>query len=89
MIHSECFVVDGGWSSWSNYSSCSVTCGVGIQEKRRSCTEPAPAHGGASCVGESVVYRNCTQVHCPGRYMHALCPLLYFQYKTTIGNICK
>ncbi|XP_048736193.2 coadhesin-like [Ostrea edulis] len=57
--------VDGGWGSWSSYSRCSVTCGVGIQQKQRTCTEPAPAHGGTSCVGESVVSRNCTQVDCP------------------------
>lgn len=68
----EIFVVDGGWGSWSSYSRCSVTCGVGIQQKQRTCTEPAPAHGGASCVGESVVSRNCTQVDCPGIYVSYL-----------------
>lgn len=40
--------VDGGWSLWSG---CSATCGGGT--KTRSCNNPAPSNGGATCVGES------------------------------------
>ena len=38
--------VDGGWS---DFSSCSVSCGGGTQT--RSCTNPAPENGGAACSG--------------------------------------
>ena len=37
--------VNGGWSEWS-------TCGSDCKQTR-SCTSPAPANGGAQCVGES------------------------------------
>ena len=34
-------------------STCSVTCGRGIQLYIRSCTNPSPNEIGAFCVGES------------------------------------
>merc|ERR1740130_1163798 len=36
----------GGWSQWG---TCSSTCGGGT--KTRTCTNPAPANGGSSCSG--------------------------------------
>ncbi|XP_061173323.1 SCO-spondin-like [Saccostrea echinata] len=57
--------VDGGWSTWTDYRSCSVTCGVGIQKRERTCTEPTPAHGGTDCVGQSTEVQNCTKIDCP------------------------
>ncbi|XP_062578061.1 coadhesin-like isoform X2 [Saccostrea cucullata] len=57
--------VDGSWSTWTDYSSCSVTCGEGIQERERTCTEPPPAHGGTDCVGRSTEIQNCTKSNCP------------------------
>ncbi|HWQ59671.1 MAG TPA: thrombospondin type-1 domain-containing protein, partial [Candidatus Fimivivens sp.] len=40
--------VSGNWSDWS---ACSASCGGGIQT--RTCTNPAPANGGADCVGSA------------------------------------
>ena len=45
------FAVDGGWSSWGGWASCSQSCGTGSQERSRSCTQPAPKYGGKSCPG--------------------------------------
>ncbi|KAK5856858.1 hypothetical protein PBY51_008424 [Eleginops maclovinus] len=58
--------VDGGWGSWSAFSSCPVTCGVGLQVSVRRCDSPAPKHGGQPCAGEGRRTSVCnTNVHCP------------------------
>ena len=50
--------VNGGWSDWS---SCSATCGGGTQT--HTCTNPAPADGGADCSGASS--QSCNTQLCP------------------------
>ncbi|XP_076015524.1 properdin-like [Genypterus blacodes] len=58
--------VDGGWGPWGPFSSCSVTCGLGLQESIRRCESPAPKHKGHPCPGaghRSIICK--TNVHCP------------------------
>ncbi|XP_058509001.1 properdin-like [Solea solea] len=58
--------VDGGWTSWSPFTSCPVTCGVGLEVSVRSCDSPASQHGGQPCPGEGRRTRTCsTHVYCP------------------------
>ena len=57
--------VDGGWDKWSVWSKCSVTCGGGTHERYRSCTNPAPQHGGADCTGQDVMSEACNTNNCP------------------------
>ncbi|KAK7454681.1 hypothetical protein BaRGS_00039564, partial [Batillaria attramentaria] len=42
--------VDGGWSCWTDWGPCSVTCGEGTRTRTRTCDNPPPSNGGADCV---------------------------------------
>ncbi|KAM4812745.1 hemicentin-1 [Urocitellus parryii] len=57
--------VHGGFSPWSAWRSCSVTCGKGIQKRSRLCNNPLPANGGKSCQGSDSEMRNCQNRPCP------------------------
>ncbi|XP_055948498.1 hemicentin-1-like isoform X2 [Argiope bruennichi] len=57
--------VDGSWSVWSHWQPCSVTCGDGIQFRRRECNNPEPLHGGSFCFGESKEFQECNIAECP------------------------
>ncbi|XP_058398176.1 A disintegrin and metalloproteinase with thrombospondin motifs 7 isoform X2 [Diceros bicornis minor] len=68
--------VDGGWSGWSAWSVCSRSCGVGVQNAERQCTQPAPKYKGKYCVGERKRFRLCNLHACPaGRpsFRHVQC----------------
>ncbi|KAL5251311.1 hypothetical protein ACHWQZ_G016863 [Mnemiopsis leidyi] len=58
-------VIDGGWSDDDAWSECSADCGGGTQTRTRTCTNPAPAYGGADCVGEATETQNCNTEPCP------------------------
>ena len=42
--------VDGGWSTWGSWSSCSQETPP-YRYKERNCTDPAPQNGGSTCSG--------------------------------------
>lgn len=52
----------GGWSTWSDWSSCSKDCqgNGGHQIRNRMCSEPLPANRGAYCTGYSFDQRSCS-----------------------------
>ncbi|CAL1543550.1 unnamed protein product, partial [Lymnaea stagnalis] len=56
--------VDGYYKNWSDWGSCSVTCGGGQQYRQRSCVQPL--YGGADCVGPRNETQACNDKHCPG-----------------------
>jgi hypothetical protein len=57
-------VVNGGWSAYGSWSTCSATCGGGTQTHTRTCTNPAPANGGADCVGSNTESQACNTQAC-------------------------
>ncbi|XP_058025976.1 properdin [Ahaetulla prasina] len=61
----ECCPVMGGWSAWSAWKPCSVTCQTGTQLRERTCTNPTPSCGG-TCTGVSKETKPCdTKQICP------------------------
>lgn len=61
------YIVHGNWTSWSDWSTCSVTCGSGVHRRNRSCTNPAPLHGGDECPGVDKEFGDCeAETQCPG-----------------------
>jgi len=44
--------VDGAWSSWQPWESCSATCGIGLRSRHRECNNPAPSGNGRNCLGD-------------------------------------
>ena len=56
----------GDWAQWTQWSSCSVNCGNGIQERIRYCDNPAPRNGGTDCVGSTKETKPCNMSTCSG-----------------------
>jgi len=57
--------IDGGWSRWSSWRSCSEKCGGGFRMRTRSCDSPKPKYGGAQCRGNYYQTISCNTENCP------------------------
>ncbi|KAI4898140.1 hypothetical protein NFI96_015403, partial [Prochilodus magdalenae] len=62
--------VDGGWTPWSVWSDCSVTCGRGTQIRSRACINPPPRNNGTHCSGPEREAQDCQAAPC----LDDLCP---------------
>ena len=67
------FPVQGSWSEWGQWTSCSKTCGRGLSISERQCSNPEPRNGGSFCtsrrrqngvVVSNKKYRLCNTVSC-------------------------
>ncbi|XP_044157271.1 complement component C8 beta chain [Bufo gargarizans] len=47
--------IDGSWSCWSSWTSCSGR----VQTRQRQCNNPSPQNGGQSCEGAATDTRSC------------------------------
>ena len=61
------FRVDGGFTAFSAFSTCTKSCGGGgTQRRSRSCSNPKPLFGGKDCVGPREETKVCGEIPCPG-----------------------
>lgn len=58
--------VNGGWTAWSQWSTCSAKCDSGVQIRERFCKSPSPLHGGSKCQGPHIQTRDCNSHPCSG-----------------------
>ena len=65
--------IDGGWTQWSKYSQCSVTCDHGVIKRDRKCKAPAPAGGGRPCLGHGSDQKPCVMEDCRKHFLLVTC----------------
>jgi len=56
--------INGGWSQFDSWSSCTRTCGRGVRWRIRTCDSPKPQFGGIPCRGEDKQYDICNPQDC-------------------------
>ena len=61
-------VVNGIWTIWSEWNSCSLTCGGGLQFRNRTCI--GPFNDGEPCNGSYIDMQSCYDHNCPGCNEH-------------------
>ena len=58
--------VDGGWSEWNTWSTCSRDCDGGLRWRRRECNDPKPLGKGEDCYGHAMEGQECNAHPCQG-----------------------
>ena len=56
--------VNGNWCDWSEWGTCSASCGNGYETRTRVCNCPSNQGGGAICPGASSEERLCGGAPC-------------------------
>lgn len=57
--------MNGGWTTWSQWNACNVSCGEGMQLRFRSCNNPTPAFSGLKCGTKDSETKQCYHEECP------------------------
>ncbi|XP_067139893.1 A disintegrin and metalloproteinase with thrombospondin motifs 3-like [Centruroides vittatus] len=56
---------NGQWGTWSEFTPCSRSCGIGVRFRIRKCDNPRPLYGGKYCAGKSEELEICNIESCP------------------------
>lgn len=62
------YVCLGEWGCWSDWSPCSVSCGLGKRSRTRKCMSMGNDLYGSGCEGSSIEYDTCDQPSCDCEY---------------------
>ncbi|XP_076085385.1 SCO-spondin-like [Mytilus galloprovincialis] len=57
--------VNGGWTTWTPWSSCPQTCNDEYLNRTRSCSNPASVNNGTDCQGIDIEFKSCQAAQCP------------------------
>ena len=49
---------------WMNIGPCTASCGGGVQNRSRECTNPAPNEEGNGCIGDNSTQEICNNQNC-------------------------
>lgn len=87
--------VNGGFSEWSEWSNCSSPCGVGIQQRTRTCDNPEPEFNGFECFGSYQETQQCGREEekccflgcCSGKHSCIKCLLWITTYNNYQGIV--
>ncbi|KAL6470226.1 hypothetical protein MHYP_G00213450 [Metynnis hypsauchen] len=63
-LSSDILRQDGHWGQWTEFGSCSRTCGGGVRFRTRQCDNPIPANGGRTCYGNNYEFQLCNTDEC-------------------------
>ena len=66
LVKSNNVSVDGAWAAWTDWTSCSTSCGKGSVTRSRSCSNPSAMNGGKNCSGNATEVKDCILRDCPG-----------------------
>ena len=58
------------WGDFSDWTTCSVSCGGGSHMRTRVCDSPAPQYGGEDCTVDGSAdseTESCNSDPCPGK----------------------
>ena len=64
LIPSKIMFSGVNWGEWTGLSTCSVTCGTGVQTRQRICAVTQQVSTAQVCIGDAIQYYQCSLQAC-------------------------